>query len=63
MRQMPNFRYTPRGRPHSPHRLSRRVVNFGTRSAFAIFDLLATGQPILRQWNVKADLTAANRFG
>jgi hypothetical protein len=49
MRQIPNFRYTPRGRPHRPQRLSRRVVNFGTRSALAIFDLLATAKPILRQ--------------
>ena len=43
MRQMPNLRYTARGRPHSLQRLSRRVLNFGVRFALAIFDLLATG--------------------
>jgi hypothetical protein len=42
MRQMPNFWYTARGRPHSWHRFSRRVLNFGVRFALAIFDLLAT---------------------
>jgi hypothetical protein len=43
MRQMPNLRYTARGRPHSRQRFSRRVLNFGVAFAFAIFDLLATG--------------------
>jgi hypothetical protein len=42
MRQMPNFWYTARGRPHSWQRFSRRVLNFGVRFALAIFDLLAT---------------------
>jgi len=41
MRQMPNFRYTARGRPQSRHRRTRRVENFGGRFAIAIFDLLA----------------------
>jgi hypothetical protein len=41
IRQMPNLRYTARGRPHSLHRRSDRVENFGFRSALAIFDLLA----------------------
>jgi hypothetical protein len=43
MRQMPNLRYTARGRPHSRQRFSRRVLNFGVLFALAIFDLLATG--------------------
>ena len=43
IRQMPNLRYTARGRPHSWQRHSRRVLNLGTRFALAIFDLLATG--------------------
>ena len=38
---MPNFRYTARGRPQIRHRLTKRVENFGLRSAIAIFDLLA----------------------
>ncbi|TWU32941.1 hypothetical protein Poly41_53200 [Novipirellula artificiosorum] len=38
----PNFRYTERGRPQNLQRFSRRVLNFGFRPAFAIFDLLAT---------------------
>jgi hypothetical protein len=42
MRQMPNFWYTARGRPHSWQRFSRRELNFGVRFALAIFDLLAT---------------------
>src|SRR5262249_47498101 len=42
MRQMPNLRYTARGRPHIWHRRLRRVVNFGVCFAFANFDLLAT---------------------
>jgi len=42
MRQIPNLRYTARGRPHSLQRDSRRVENFGLRFALAIFDLLAT---------------------
>src|SRR4051812_7419133 len=42
IRQIPNFLYTARGRPHSLQRFSRRVLNFGTRFALAIFDLLAT---------------------
>jgi hypothetical protein len=43
MRQIPNLRYTARGRPHNPQRDSRRVENFGSRFALEIFDLLATG--------------------
>jgi hypothetical protein len=39
---MPNLRYTARGRPQSLQRDSLRVLNFGFRLAFAIFDLLAT---------------------
>jgi hypothetical protein len=42
IRQMPNLRYTARGRPHSLQRDSLRVLNFGFRLALAIFDLLAT---------------------
>jgi hypothetical protein len=41
MRQIPNFRYTARGRPQIRHRRTARVENFGFRSALAIFDLLA----------------------
>src|SRR5262249_25469747 len=37
-----NLRYTARGRPQSWQRFSRRVLNFGTLFALAIFDLLAT---------------------
>lgn len=43
IRQMPNLRYTPRGRPHNLQRVSRRVENLGGRAALAIFDLLAIG--------------------
>ncbi len=43
MRQMPNLRYTARGRPHSRQRHLRRVLNLGVLSDLAIFDLLATG--------------------
>jgi len=46
IRQMPNFRSTARGRPHNRQRFSRRVVNFGVRNAFAIFDLLAINLPL-----------------
>jgi hypothetical protein len=42
MRQMPNLRYTARGRPHKRQRFSARELNFGVRLALAIFDLLAT---------------------
>jgi hypothetical protein len=42
MRQMPNLRYTARGRPHRPQRRSALDENLGSRFAFAIFDLLAT---------------------
>jgi len=38
---MPNLRYTARGRPHSRHRLCRRVANFGGRFARMILALLA----------------------
>jgi hypothetical protein len=49
MRQMPNLRYTARGRPHRRQRFSARELNFGVRLAFAIFDLLATeGFPCLK---------------
>jgi hypothetical protein len=44
IRQMPNLRYTLRGRPQSLHRFSRRTENLGVRFAFAILLLLATGQ-------------------
>jgi hypothetical protein len=43
MRQMPNLRYTARGRPQSLQRFSRRVLNLGSALALAILDLLATG--------------------
>jgi hypothetical protein len=42
MRQMPNLRYTARGRPHNLQRLFCRVLNFGVFCDLAIFDLLAT---------------------
>jgi hypothetical protein len=42
MRQMPNLRYTERGRPHWRHRRRNRVENFGVWVALARFDLLAT---------------------
>jgi hypothetical protein len=42
MRQMPNLRYTARGRPHSRQRFSWRLLNFGVCFALAILDLLAT---------------------
>jgi hypothetical protein len=41
MRQIPNFRYTARGRPQSRHRRFTRVENFGVFNALANFDLLA----------------------
>ncbi len=41
IRQVPNLRYTARGRPQSMHRCTFRVENFGGRFAAAIFDLLA----------------------
>jgi len=37
------LRYTARGLPQSLQRFSRRVENFGSRFAFAILLLLATG--------------------
>ena len=42
MRQMPNLRYTARGRPHILHRNLRRVLNLGVCFDLAVFDLLAT---------------------
>src|SRR6478736_3076020 len=42
IRQMPNFRYTARGRPHMLQRRLKRVVNFGACLALANLDLLAT---------------------
>ena len=44
IRQIPNLRYTARGRPQNLQRFSCRVLNFGLRTALAIFDLLATGR-------------------
>lgn len=41
IRQMPNLRYTARGRPHKRHRLFRRVANFGGLFALLILALLA----------------------
>jgi hypothetical protein len=41
IRQVPNLRYTARGRPQSMQRYTFRVENFGGRFAAAIFDLLA----------------------
>ena len=41
MRQVPNFRYTARGRPQSMQRRTIRVEYLGFRFAAAIFDLLA----------------------
>jgi hypothetical protein len=42
IRQIPNFRYTARGRPHSRQRHLRRVVNFGVCFILANLLLLAT---------------------
>ena len=47
IRQMPNLRYTDRGRPHSRQRLRRRVENFGGRCALIILALLAIGSALL----------------
>jgi hypothetical protein len=41
IRQIPNFRYTARDRPHNLQRDSRRDEYFGVLSALAILDLLA----------------------
>ena len=46
MRQVPNLRYTARGRPHNMQRRTTRVLNFGGRLAAAIFDLLAMDDPV-----------------
>jgi len=45
MRQIPNLRYTARGRPHNRHRRRSRVENFCGLSVLAIFDLLAMQFP------------------
>ena len=42
IRQMPNFRMYPRGRPQIRHRLYLRTPNFGGRAALAINDFFAT---------------------
>jgi hypothetical protein len=42
IRQMPNLRYTARGRPQSWQRRFNRVANLGARFALANLDLLAT---------------------
>jgi hypothetical protein len=41
IRQVPNLRYTARGRPQSMQRRTARVEYLGLRFAAAIFDLLA----------------------
>jgi hypothetical protein len=41
IRQMPNLRYTARGRPQRLHRVYRRVVYFWGRAALAIKLFLA----------------------
>jgi hypothetical protein len=41
IRQIPNLRYTARGRPQILHRRTSRVLYFGVSLALAIFDLLA----------------------
>ena len=46
MRQVPNLRYTARGRPHNMHRRTARVENLGVFFAAAIFDLLAMDDPV-----------------
>ena len=46
IRQMPNLRYTARGRPQILQRRTSRVENFGLRLAIAIFDLLAMRIPV-----------------
>ena len=47
MRQIPNLRYTARGRPHKRQRFSRRELYFGSSFALAILDLLATELRVL----------------
>jgi len=47
MRQMLNFRYTARGRPHNSHRRTRRVENFGSRFAFNRCAFVAMASPPL----------------
>ena len=46
IRQIPNLRYTARGRPHILQRRSRRTENLGSRFALAIFDFRATTKPV-----------------
>ena len=41
MRQIPNLRIYPRGRPHSWHRLCLRQLNFGFRASFTLFAVVA----------------------
>jgi hypothetical protein len=41
IRQMPNLRYTARGRPHNRQRLFRRVENFAGCSALILLALHA----------------------
>lgn len=55
MRQMPNLRYTARGRPQILQRFSRRVENFGSRLALAIFDLLAMDVGVQRVEPARGD--------
>ena len=47
IRQTPNLRNTPLGRPHNLQRRSRRTGYFG-RDALAIFDFLATAKARLK---------------
>ena len=70
IRQIPNLRYTARGRPQMRQRDSWRDEYFGVLSALAIFDLLATGltlpfrlslrQFIRRLFNYKLTTQKAN---
>jgi hypothetical protein len=53
MRQVPNLRYTARGRPQSMQRRTIREEYLGLRFAAAILDLLAMVlQCVLRDWSV-----------
>src|SRR5437868_7552682 len=55
MRQMPNLRYTARGRPQSWQRRFSRVANLGESFAFAILDLLATEISNVWWWSVRSN--------
>jgi hypothetical protein len=53
MRQVPNLRYTARGRPQSMQRRTIRVENFGFRWAAAILDLLAMVSSVRAAFSIR----------